>query len=114
MDRAAINEGESPMTPMLTTDEAARLLRVHPNTLRRLADQGLVPHIRVGRAYRFDPSLITAQNIRRPEPRKEHIECPSASEDPYGGSTSPHQAADELDSLLRQLTVKPRKSFTIG
>lgn len=96
------------MTPLLTTDEAAELLRVHPNTLRRLAEQGQIPHIRIGRSYRFDPAVITVQNGRGPEPRKETKQCPSANEEPCGGSTSPHQAANELDSLLRRLTEKPR------
>jgi DNA-binding transcriptional MerR regulator len=35
--------------------QAARILDVHPNTLRKWADEGLVPHIRLPSGYRrFD------------------------------------------------------------
>jgi DNA-binding transcriptional MerR regulator len=35
--------------------QAARILDVHPNTLRKWADEGLVPHIRWPSGYRrFD------------------------------------------------------------
>jgi putative resolvase len=32
--------------------EAARMLDVHPNTLRRWADQGIVRHVRLPSGYR--------------------------------------------------------------
>ena len=32
--------------------EAARVLAVHPNTLRKWADEGLVPHIKLPSGYR--------------------------------------------------------------
>lgn len=39
--------------------EAARMLSVHPNTLRRWADEGVVPHIRLPSGYRrFDPAEL--------------------------------------------------------
>ena len=34
--------------PMLTTAEASRLLHVHPNTLRRWSDRGIIRTYRVG------------------------------------------------------------------
>ena len=37
-----------PPSPWMTISEAARLIHVHHNTLRRWADRGLVPTFRVG------------------------------------------------------------------
>ncbi|MPZ45613.1 MAG: helix-turn-helix domain-containing protein [Betaproteobacteria bacterium] len=108
-----MSDSIEPMTTLLTTGEAARLLRVHPNTLRRLADEGRIQHIRVGRLYRFDRDALSRQNSVGPAPRKEATSCPSASEEDCGGLTSPRQAADELDNLLTHLTRKPRKNSTI-
>ena len=41
--------GKSQMGPMLTVREAARLLHIHSNTMRRWSDRGLIP------AYRISP-----------------------------------------------------------
>ena len=38
----------SDMNQMLSTTEASSILRVHPNTLRRWSDQGIVKSYRVG------------------------------------------------------------------
>lgn len=38
---------------VLTLDEAAAYLRVHPRTLRTKASEGEVPAAKVGRAWRF-------------------------------------------------------------
>jgi len=109
---AKAGSGELTMTIFLTTSEAASLLRIHPNTLRRLADAGLVEHVRIGRLYRFDRDALTRQNASGPAPRKEIATCPSVSEEDCGGLTSPHRAADELDNLLTQLTRRPRRNST--
>ena len=46
------------MEPMLTTTEVSRLLHIHPNTLRRWTDEGMITAYRVGpradRRYRED------------------------------------------------------------
>ena len=44
--------------PLLDTEEAAKLLRIHPKTLRRNARRGEIPATRVGRLWRFRASLL--------------------------------------------------------
>ena len=41
-----------------TTAEIAECLREHPNTIRRLAAEGRLPHYRIGTKYLFDLSEI--------------------------------------------------------
>lgn len=43
---------------VLTTDEAAALLRIHINTLRELAAAGNIPCRKVGNAYRFSRNAV--------------------------------------------------------
>lgn len=38
---------------LLTYNEAARLLRIHPVTLRRLVSQRRIPFVKIGRSVRF-------------------------------------------------------------
>lgn len=42
-----------PETEILTLDEAAAYLRVHPRTLRTRASEGEVPAAKIGRVWRF-------------------------------------------------------------
>ena len=44
------------MPDLIDVDSASRRLGVCSKTLRRLAAQGQVPLVRVGRAVRFDPA----------------------------------------------------------
>ena len=46
--------------PVLSTDEAAAFLRVHPKTLQRMARQGQVPAYRIGDLWRFRASALDA------------------------------------------------------
>ncbi len=41
------------MAHIMTVDETARFLRIHPETLREKARQGKIPAMKVGRAWRF-------------------------------------------------------------
>lgn len=43
---------------MLTTDEAARLLHVHPRTVQRLVERGQLEAVHLGSAVRFDPADV--------------------------------------------------------
>jgi excisionase family DNA binding protein len=46
--------------PLIDASEAARLLRLHPVTLREFAKQGRIPGIQIGRAWRFRISTLNA------------------------------------------------------
>jgi excisionase family DNA binding protein len=43
---------------LLTTDEVAKLLHVHPRTVQRLVARGQLAAIRLGSAVRFDPDDV--------------------------------------------------------
>lgn len=50
---------ESKSGRLLNVSEAAKILGIHPNTLRSWAERGLVPHGRTVTGYRrFDPAVI--------------------------------------------------------
>ena len=42
--------------PLLDTDEAAALLRIHPKTLQRMARRGEIIGIHIGKLWRFRAS----------------------------------------------------------
>jgi excisionase family DNA binding protein len=44
--------------PLLDTDEAAMLLRMHPRTLRTKARKGIIPAVQVGGRWRFRASTL--------------------------------------------------------
>lgn len=51
---------------ILDADEVAKLLRVHPRTVKRLASEGILPGFRVGSQWRFRREAIN-EYIRRQE-----------------------------------------------
>ena len=42
--------------PLLDSDEAAALLKIHPKTLQRMARRGEIPGIQIGKLWRFRAS----------------------------------------------------------
>lgn len=44
--------------PLLDAEEAAKLLKMHPKTIQKLARQGEVIGVRVGRFWRFRVSAL--------------------------------------------------------
>ena len=44
--------------PLIDTEEAARLLRMHPRTLRTKARRGSIPAVQVGKRWRFRASTL--------------------------------------------------------
>ena len=46
---------------LLTAEDIAPFLKLHPNTVYRLASQKVIPSFKVGRSVRFDlPSVLSA------------------------------------------------------
>ena len=52
---ATLSEAQ-PFEPLLDLAEAAGLLRIHPQTLKKMAIRRVVPAIKVGRLWRFRAS----------------------------------------------------------
>ena len=44
--------------PLLDSEEAAAYLRIHPKTLMRMARNGVIPAIRIGKYWRFRASTL--------------------------------------------------------
>ncbi len=51
-------QNDKAFEPLLDTDEAAKLLRMHPRTLRTKARTGSIPGVQVGRRWRFRASTL--------------------------------------------------------
>ena len=43
---------------LLDSTEAAKLLRIHPRTLQRMARKGEIPAMQIGKLWRFSPSAL--------------------------------------------------------
>jgi excisionase family DNA binding protein len=53
---AAVSEEE--FEPLLDSEEAAALLKIHPKTLQKLARRGEVVAIQIGKLWRFRASAL--------------------------------------------------------
>jgi excisionase family DNA binding protein len=53
-----IVEVPSKCEPLLDSNEAARLLRIHPKTLQRMARKGEIPALQIGKLWRFSSSAL--------------------------------------------------------
>ena len=55
--------------PLLTDVQVAQMLRLHQKTVQKLARNGEIPAIRIGRYWRFSPSAlqrwINVQSLRQ-------------------------------------------------
>jgi excisionase family DNA binding protein len=54
-------EFKSSFEPLLGSDEAAQLLKIHPKTLQRMARQRQIPGIQTGKLWRFRRSELNAR-----------------------------------------------------
>lgn len=53
-----------PQSPVLTTDELAAYLRVHPSTVYRLVKRGSIPWFKIGSDYRFNTEAIDEWRLK--------------------------------------------------
>jgi excisionase family DNA binding protein len=76
-------EGQQNLTrcePLITADRAAELLRLHPKTVKKLAQAGELPGMKIGRVWRFRESSLDAwmsarlQCCGHPSPKGEAIQ----------------------------------------
>jgi excisionase family DNA binding protein len=88
LDRAAAT--------LLTTDEVAELLRVHPRTVQRLVERGQLAAVHLGSAVRFDPDdlggLISGHKHERRSSRT------ATADRPRSGRAARVSFADRLRS----------------
>lgn len=52
------DKGDGGFEPLLDVTEAAKLLRIHPKTLRVKARRGVIPAVQIGRVWRFRVSAL--------------------------------------------------------
>jgi excisionase family DNA binding protein len=63
--------------PLITAEEAGKLLGLHPKTVKQLAQGGHIPAMKIGRLWRFRASALDAWLVaqlefsRRPSPKGE-------------------------------------------
>lgn len=78
--------------PLLTVDEAATQLRVHPETIRRMIRRGDLVGVRIGQCYRVDSTQIMPVRAARPERKKRLDSSPLAR---FVQPGWPHRASTE-------------------
>lgn len=55
----AYNSGAS-FEPLLDSDEAAALLKIHPKALQKMARNGEITAVQIGKLWRFRASVLNA------------------------------------------------------
>lgn len=63
---------------MLTVQEAAEHLRVHPETIRRMIKRGDISAVKIGSVYRVSVDVVTPTRQAPPEPVERADESPLA------------------------------------
>jgi len=58
-------QGAGRCEPLLDSNEAAQILRIHPKTLQRMARKGDVPAIQIGKLWRFSTSALLLWQQRK-------------------------------------------------
>jgi excisionase family DNA binding protein len=53
-----IDSYQASFEPLLDSDEAAALLKIHPKTLQRMARRGEIRAIQIGKLWRFRASVL--------------------------------------------------------
>jgi excisionase family DNA binding protein len=66
--------------PLVDARRVAELLKVHPKTVKRLAQEGLLPGMKIGRVWRFRESSLDAwmkvqlEYSGHPSPKGENLQ----------------------------------------
>ncbi len=53
--------------PLVDANRAAELLKLHPKTVKRMAQQGILPALKIGRVWRFRESALDAWMVSQLE-----------------------------------------------
>lgn len=53
--------------PLIDANEAGRILKLHPVTVREMAGKGAIPGLKLGRVWRFRTSSLDAWVTKRIE-----------------------------------------------
>jgi len=97
---------------LLTVAEAARLLAVHPNTVRTWGRSGKLPEIRVGprqdRRYKHADVLALATPTKKPASGQPLVTAVSNSEHRPSASTSVRRSVVQHMATIEQLTKSHR------
>ena len=101
----------------LTLPDAADFLKLHPDSLRKMAKSGKVPGRKIGKAWIFlleDLVVWVRSGYAQPRqaPLVEVQEWASEREERLGGSISPPHRESALDVRLRRKTEGRPKSTT--
>ena len=54
----AFSTGAFAAEPLLDTDQAAAIMRIHPKTLQKLARSGVIRALQIGKVWRFRASVL--------------------------------------------------------
>jgi excisionase family DNA binding protein len=54
----SIDSYQTSFEPLLDSDEAAALMKIHPKTLQRMARRGEISAIQIGKLWRFRASVL--------------------------------------------------------
>jgi excisionase family DNA binding protein len=57
---ASVEVFERTFERLLDTDEAAALLKIHPKTLQKMARNGVITGVQIGKLWRFRASVLNA------------------------------------------------------
>ena len=99
-------------------EEAAKILKIHSETLRKLCKSGEIPASKCGRAWVIRQEAIAQHlfknenlHLQEVQARKD-AKCQSTCETTvFGTLISQPKAVSELDALLGQSTKRQRKNF---
>jgi excisionase family DNA binding protein len=56
--RKPVSAAHDLLEPLLDSDEAASIMKIHPKTLQKLARKGIVRGVHIGKLWRFRASEI--------------------------------------------------------